>query len=50
MGLAQDHGMIQAFSPDRADEPFDMSVLPGRAGRSWSVPDAARATNAKVVA
>src|SRR5512139_2688994 len=25
--LAQDHDMIQAVSPDRADEPFDMSVL-----------------------
>jgi hypothetical protein len=49
MRLAQDHDMIQAFSPDRADEPFDVSVLPGRAGRSWSVP-AAWATNAKVVA
>jgi hypothetical protein len=49
MGLAQDHGMFQAFSPDRADESLDMSVLPGRAGRSWSVP-AAWATNAKVVA
>ena len=40
MRLAQDHDMIQAFAPDRADEPFNVSVLPGRAGRSWSVPDA----------
>jgi hypothetical protein len=40
MRLAQDHDMIQAFSPDRADEPFDVSVLPGRARRSWSVSDA----------
>ena len=38
--FAQDHDMIQAFSSDRADEPFDVSVLPGRARRSWSVPDA----------
>jgi hypothetical protein len=37
--LAQDHDMVQAFSPDRADEPLDVSVLPGRAGRIWSVPD-----------
>ena len=40
MGFAQDHDMIQAFSSDRADEPFDVSVLPGRARRGWSVPDA----------
>jgi hypothetical protein len=38
--FAQDHDMVQAFSPDRADEPFNLSVLPGRARRSWSVPDA----------
>src|SRR5260370_6711400 len=42
MGLAQDQDMVQAFSPDRADEPFYVSVLPGRAGRSWSVADAHR--------
>jgi hypothetical protein len=42
MPIAQDHDMIQAFSPDRADEPFDVSILPRRAGRSWSVPDAHR--------
>ena len=29
MGLAQDQDMVQAFSPDRADEPFSVSVLPG---------------------
>ena len=29
MGLAQDQNMVQAFSPDRADEPFSVSVLPG---------------------
>jgi hypothetical protein len=27
MRFAQDHDMIQAFSPDRADEPFDVSVI-----------------------
>jgi hypothetical protein len=42
MGLAQDQEMVQAFSPDRADEPFYVSVLPGRAGRGWSVADAHR--------
>src|SRR5260370_37727380 len=34
--------MIEAFSRDRADEPFNVSVLPGRAGRGWSVADAHR--------
>ena len=29
MSLAQDQDMVQAFSPDRADEPFSVSVLPG---------------------
>jgi hypothetical protein len=42
MPIAQDHDMIQAFSPGRADEPFDVSVRPEPAGRSWSVPDAHR--------
>ena len=27
--LAQDHNVVQTLSPDRADEAFDMSVLPG---------------------
>ena len=39
VGLAKDDDVIQAFSSDRADEPFDMSILPGRMGRSWSVPN-----------
>ena len=42
MPIAQDHDMIQAFSPGRADESFDVSVRPERAGRSWSAPDAHR--------
>ena len=29
MRLAQDYDMVQAFSPDGSDEPFDVSVLPG---------------------
>ena len=29
MGFAQDQDMVQAFSSDRADEPFSVSVLPG---------------------
>jgi hypothetical protein len=27
MGLAQDKDMVQAFSPDRADESFDVSII-----------------------
>jgi hypothetical protein len=46
MGFAQDHDVIEAFSPDRADEPFDVSVLPGRAGRDWSIPNAHRPNSA----
>ena len=40
MRFAQDHDVVQAISPDRADEAFDVPILPGRAGRRWSVPDA----------
>jgi hypothetical protein len=29
MLFAQDHDVIQAFSADRADEPFDVAILPG---------------------
>ena len=38
--VAQDHDMVQALSPDRADESFDVSILPGRSRRGWSVPNA----------
>ena len=33
MPLADDHDVIKAFSSDRADQPFAMSILPRRA---WS--------------
>ena len=29
MGLAEDDGVIEAFPPDRADQPLRMPVLPG---------------------
>ena len=29
VGHAEDHDVIDAFSPDRADQPLHMSVLPG---------------------
>src|SRR5216683_863305 len=37
--FAQDHDMVQALSPDRTDQPFDMTILPRRPRRSWSVPN-----------
>src|SRR5258708_7464410 len=42
MRFAQDHDVIQAFSADRADEAFNVSVLPRRLGCGWSIPDAHR--------
>jgi hypothetical protein len=40
MLLAKDDDMVKAFSPDRANQPFRMSILPWRAGRSWPVTNA----------
>src|SRR5437764_5752332 len=39
LGVENDQ-MISALAPDRSDQAFDMSVLPGRAERDGSVPDA----------
>src|SRR5258707_9347908 len=33
MRLAEHHDMVEVLTPDRADEAFDMAVLPRRAGR-----------------
>ena len=46
MRLTQDHDVVEALSSDRAYEPFDVSVLPGRAGRSWSIPNPHRSKTA----
>src|SRR5262245_17767039 len=40
VAFAQDYDVVQTFSPDRADEAFDVSVLPGRSRCRWSVADA----------
>ena len=40
--FAEDHDVVQALSPDRADEAFDVPILPRRPWRRWSVPDAHR--------
>ena len=40
MPLAEDDDMVETIPPDRADQPFRMSVLPWRAWRGWPVPNA----------
>ena len=40
--FTQDQHMIQALSPDRADQPLGVPVLPGRPRRRWSIPDPQR--------
>jgi hypothetical protein len=40
MPLAEDDDMVETFPPDRADQPFRMSVLPWRAWRGWPIPNA----------
>jgi hypothetical protein len=42
MHFAQNHDLIQAFSPDRADQPLHMPILPRRPRCGWSIPDAHR--------
>jgi hypothetical protein len=34
------HDMVEAFASDRSNQPFNMTVLPRRAGRDWSISDA----------
>ncbi len=38
--LAEIDQMVQTFSSDRSDQPFDIGVLPGRAWRRRAIPDA----------
>ncbi len=40
MPLAEDDDMVKTFPPDRANQPFRMSILPWRAGRGWPVTNA----------
>src|SRR5215472_18039314 len=46
--LAEDDQIIEAFAPSRADEPLDVSVLPGRTRRDWMITDAHRTHAASV--
>ena len=39
MRFAEHQDVVKAFAPDRADEPLDVSVLPGRACRNWMIAD-----------
>jgi hypothetical protein len=43
MSLAEYDGMIEAFAPDRTDQPFSMSILPRRSRRRRPVTYAHRA-------
>ena len=38
--LAKDDDMVKTFPPDRANQPFRMTILPWRLGRSWPVANA----------
>jgi hypothetical protein len=40
MPFVQHDDVVQAFPPDRADQPFHVGILPGRARRRASVRDA----------
>lgn len=42
MRFAEHDDMVEALTSDRADETFNMAVLPRRAGRNGSVPDTHR--------
>src|SRR5262245_43361268 len=39
MALIDDDQMIQAILPDRPDQALNVSVLPRRTRRRWSIPD-----------
>jgi hypothetical protein len=40
VSLAEHDEMVETLPPDRADQPFDVSVLPGRSRRRRSISDA----------
>ena len=40
MPLAKYDDMVEAFSSDRADQPFTITVLPWRSRRGWTIPNA----------
>src|SRR5258708_8315993 len=46
MHLAQDNDVVQTFTPDRSDQPFDKAILPRRGWCGRLVPDAHGAQSA----
>ena len=46
MSLAKDNDVVHTFSPDRSDQPFGKSILPGRRRRNGPIPDAYGAQSA----
>ena len=42
MPFAKNHDVVEAFPPDRADETFAISILPGGPRGCWSVSNAHR--------
>ena len=38
--LAEHDHTVEALASDRADQPLDMGILPGRARCGWSIPNA----------
>src|SRR6478672_4740058 len=46
MRLAQDNDVVHTFTPDRSDQPFGKSILPGRRWCNGPIPDAHGAQSA----
>jgi len=46
MRLAQDNNVVDTFTPDRSDQPFGKSILPGRRWCNGPIPDAHGAQSA----
>ena len=47
MCFAQDNDVVQALAPDRSDQPFGKSILPGRGWCNWLISDAHGAKSAR---
>src|ERR1700746_1863328 len=47
MRLAQDNNVVHTFTPDRSDQPFGKSILPGRRRCNGPIPDADGAQSAR---
>src|ERR1700738_3842079 len=46
MRFAQDYDVVHTFTPDRSDQPFGKSILPGRRWCNGPIPDAHGAQSA----